>query len=80
MIVKICRLDKSSVTSLLSYIDWLVPGSVWSGQDISVMLPYGRSEKFDLGSEEKLIQYIFVFEGFGSSLSEFTKQVRNFEA
>ena len=81
MIVKICRLDKSSVTSLLSYIDWLVPGSVWSGQDISVMLPYGRSEKLDLRSEEKLTQYsIFVFEGFGSSLSEFTKQVRNFEA
>ena len=37
-------------------------------------------EKLDLRSEEKLIQYIFVFEGFGSSLSEFTKQVRNFEA
>ena len=69
------------MTSLLSYIDWLVPGSVWSGQDISVMLPYGRSEKLDLRSEEKLTQYsIFVFEGFGSSLSEFTKQVRNFEA
>ena len=72
LIVRMWRLDKSSVTPLL------VPGSLWKGQDISMRLPYGRS---DLRLEEKLTQYsIFVFEGFGSSLSEFTKQVRNFEA
>ena len=59
----------------------LVPGSLWKGQDISMRLPYGRSEKLNLQMEEKLTQYsIFVFEGFGSSLSEFKKQVTSFEA
>ena len=58
---------------------WLA-GSLWSGF-LNKVADGRLSEMLDLQSEEKLTQYsIFVFEGFGWSLSEFKKQVTSFEA